>query len=232
MDTKALRQFSYGVYLATAEGADGKPMGCVVNTGMQLTSNPYRVAVTVNVENATCEAIRTSGRFALTTLTTQADMDLVGTFGFHSSADTDKFAGRDVRATAQGVPYVADAAGAMVGCRVVEALELGSHVLFVGEVEDAEVFDAKTEPLTYAYYHGVLKGTTPPKASAFVAEEDSPAPAPASTQAEEATEAAPVMHHFRCNLCGYVYETADEELPEDFHCPLCGAGASMFSKID
>ena len=45
-------------------------------------------------------------------------------------------------------------------------------------------------------------------------------------------QGAPVKHHFRCNLCGYVYETTDEELPADFTCPLCGAAASMFTKVD
>ncbi|MCI7065653.1 MAG: rubredoxin [Bacilli bacterium] len=33
-------------------------------------------------------------------------------------------------------------------------------------------------------------------------------------------------------LCGYVYETEKEELPEDFTCPLCGAPRDMFEKID
>ena len=251
MNTKALRQFSYGVYLVTARGEDGRATGCVVNTGMQLTSDPYRVMVAVNVDNATCGAIRHAGRFALTTLTTQADMGLIGTFGFHSSTDVDKFADRDVRETAHGVPYVADAAGAVVDCRVTDELELGTHVVFVGAVEDAEVFDAAAEPLTYAYYHGVLKGTTPPKASAFIAEDD-PAEATAASEDtaaggaqtrgdeeketamsdEKAEGAQPQLHHFRCNLCGYVYETTDEELSEDFHCPLCGAAASMFTKVD
>ncbi len=31
-----------------------------------------------------------------------------------------------------------------------------------------------------------------------------------------------------CNVCGYVYEGA--ELPKDFICPLCGAGADQFTK--
>lgn len=49
----------------------------------------------------------------------------------------------------------------------------------------------------------------------------------AKTEGAEETK-----HHFRCNLCGYVYETTDEELPADFKCPLCGAGANMFTKVD
>ena len=239
MDTKALRQFSYGVYLLTTRDTDGRKVGCVVNTGMQLTSRPYRVMVAVNLENATCEAIRRSGSFALSCLSTKADMGLVGTFGFHSSKDTDKFAGLDVRQTAQGVPYVADASCSVVGCRVVDSLEVGTHVIFVGEVEDAEVLDAGAEPMTYAYYHNTLRGTTPPKASAFIADEQAE-PSAAGQPGDQGTadgeqsdgEAPATLHHFRCNLCGYVYETTDEELPGDFRCPMCGAAADMFTKID
>ena len=37
-----------------------------------------------------------------------------------------------------------------------------------------------------------------------------------------------------CNLCGYVYDNAVEEvpfenLPDDWTCPLCGAGKADFS---
>ena len=48
-----------------------------------------------------------------------------------------------------------------------------------------------------------------------------------------------------CNVCGWVYDeskgipsqgiapgTAWEDLPEDFVCPLCGAGKEDFSKAD
>lgn len=40
------------------------------------------------------------------------------------------------------------------------------------------------------------------------------------------------LHHFKCILCGYVFETTEEELPEDFVCPLCGADKDQFEKID
>ena len=241
MDTKALRQLTYGLYLVTARDTDGRAMGCVVNTGMQLTSNPYRVTVAVNKENATRGAIERSGRFALTCLTQDATMDLIGTFGFHTSAELDKFAGFEAGETASGVPFVKTAASSVIGCKVVAALEVGTHVLFVGEIEDAEVLDGAAEPLTYAYYHKVLKGTTPPKASAFIADDPAPAPAPAPGDAaptpaggaEPGAAAGPIaMHHFRCLLCGYVVETCDEELPEGFRCPMCGAGREMFKKID
>lgn len=52
------------------------------------------------------------------------------------------------------------------------------------------------------------------------------------------------MKSYVCDLCGYVYDpsvgdpdngveagTAFEDLPEDWVCPLCGAGTDEFSEI-
>lgn len=171
MDTKALRQFGYGVYLVTALDADGRACGCVVNTGMQLTSDPYRVMVAINRDNATYAAIKATRRFAVTCLTEAADMDLVGTFGFRRSDEFDKFAAFETAATASGIPYVVQAAGSVVECAVMTTVDVGTHEVVVGDVTDAIVVDTAHKPMTYAYYHGVLKGTTPPKASAFIADE-------------------------------------------------------------
>ena len=38
------------------------------------------------------------------------------------------------------------------------------------------------------------------------------------------------MAKFVCSICGYVYE--GEALPADFKCPLCGAGADKFNKLE
>lgn len=35
------------------------------------------------------------------------------------------------------------------------------------------------------------------------------------------------MKEYVCSVCGYVHKT-DGELPEDFKCPLCGAGKDAF----
>ena len=36
---------------------------------------------------------------------------------------------------------------------------------------------------------------------------------------------------YRCQLCGYEYETTEDELPDDFVCPLCGAGKDAFELV-
>ena len=33
----------------------------------------------------------------------------------------------------------------------------------------------------------------------------------------------------RCRVCGYIYE--GENLPDDYACPVCGAGPDQFEKL-
>ncbi|NYT18522.1 MAG: rubredoxin [Methanobacteriales archaeon] len=53
------------------------------------------------------------------------------------------------------------------------------------------------------------------------------------------------MQKYICTPCGYVYDpeegdamsgvdpgTAFEDLPEDWLCPMCGAGKEMFKPLD
>lgn len=44
------------------------------------------------------------------------------------------------------------------------------------------------------------------------------------------------MNKYVCELCGYIYDeeaegTKFEDLPEDWVCPLCGAGKDMLKKM-
>lgn len=221
MDKTALFKFSSGLYIVSA--TDGERTGaCIINTGLQLTSEPLQVEVVVNKQNFTCDVIRKAGHFALTILSEKADMPFIGTFGFKSSADIDKFEGLPTETTDMFDPYTTKNTCAMISCAVAQAIDVGTHVIFVGEVTDAQVISDDT-PMTYAYYHSTLRGKTPPKASAFVPGEDASAPA---------KKASGAKHHFRCLVCGYVYETAEEELPADFKCPMCGFGVDKFEKVD
>ena len=168
MDAKALFKFSSGLYVVSA--SDGEDVGaCVINTGLQLTSEPLQVEVVVNKQNHTESVIARAGHFALTTITQEADMPYIGRFGFRTSTNFDKFAGIETRQTILGDPFTPACASSVVACEVVQTLDVGTHTIFVGEVKDAEVL-SDAEALTYAYYHGVLKGKTPPKASSYVAE--------------------------------------------------------------
>ena len=75
--------------------------------------------------------------------------------------------------------------------------------------------------MTYAYYHLVKGGKTPPKASSYLGADE-----PAATAAEAGT----TRIAWRCTICGHI-EYVDE-LPDDFECPICGMGKEVFEKIE
>lgn len=169
MDTKAFRALSYGMYIVASGDAQGRA-GCVVNTFAQVTGNPARATVAVNKENATADVIRRVGRYTASVLTEEAPMTLIGRFGFRSSVDYDKFAETVYAIDSVGMPTVTDHAAACFEVRVTDTIDVGSHWLFIGDVEDAHVLSGDA-PMTYAYYHQVKGGKTPPKASSYIDEE-------------------------------------------------------------
>ena len=56
IDRKAFRSLSSGLYLITAKAGDAR-CGCVVNTLVQVASEPATLSVSLNMENATSAAI-------------------------------------------------------------------------------------------------------------------------------------------------------------------------------
>lgn len=207
MDTKALQKLSYGLFLISSE-AEGRTAGCVVNTFIQVTSSPARATVTINKDNFTTGIIAKSGKFAAAVLAQEATMELIGAFGFHTSADTDKFKDFATAIGENGVPYVTEQVVARFECKVIDQMDAGSHWVFLAEITEAEIV-ADHEPMTYAYYHQVKRGRTPPKASSYVEEKSG---------------------GFRCKICGY--QTDAQSIPDDFVCPVCGRGKAEMEPIE
>ncbi|MBO4352820.1 MAG: flavin reductase [Eggerthellaceae bacterium] len=228
INTKAFRSMSYGLYIISTK-QDNKPVGCVVNTFQQVTSKPARVSVAVNKENYTAGAILESGRFEATVLAESASMELIGRFGFKSSADIDKFADTPHELDPAGIPYVTEAAVAHVGAHVIDSIDVGTHYLIVGEVDFAEVLSDES-PMTYAYYHQVKGGKTPPKASSYEPKDGEGGTTEPEAPAAAAEEPTGPRYGWRCMICGYVVEM--DELPDDFTCPMCGMGRDMFERIE
>lgn len=57
MDTRALFKIGYGLYVLTANDGD-KDNGCIINTVMQVTSDPCQIAIAVNKRNFTCGMVQ------------------------------------------------------------------------------------------------------------------------------------------------------------------------------
>ena len=245
IDGKAFRSLSYGLYIVTTQGESGHA-GCVVNTFQQVTSSPAQAGIAINKENRTADALLQAGVFEVSVLAESAPMELIGRFGFHSSADIDKFADTAMAIDAEGVPYVAEHTVAHFCVRVKQTLDLGTHIYVMGEVVESGVLSAE-QPMTYAYYHQVKGGKTPPKASSFEPADEpvvaapafapagEPAPAPAADASVPTVEPeagkAPAAA-WRCKVCGHIEYGYPDGLPEDFRCPVCGVGREFFERIE
>lgn len=204
MDKKAMYNLSYGLFVLTSAW-EGKDNGCIINTAVQVTSEPNRISIAVNKANYTQEMVLKSGKFNVSVLSEAAGFDLFRHFGFQSGRETDKFADfSDCRRSANGLYYVTSGTNAYLSATVEQTIDLGSHTLFIAAVDDMDVLSS-VPSATYAYYQSQIK------------------PKPAQPAAPAGKTA------WRCTVCGYIYE--GEELPAEFICPLCKHPASDFEKI-
>ena len=165
MDKKAFYKLSYGLHIISTT-FEGKDSGCVANTLIQVTADPPKVSVALNKDNFTEQQIEKSGVFTGVALTQDADIKLIGTFGFRTSQDTDKFANYPTARDENGVAYIAESTAARFSCKLVDTLDVGTHVILVGDVMDTEVL-SDTDPMTYDYYHKIVKGKTPENAPSY-----------------------------------------------------------------
>ena len=201
MNTKALYNLTYGVYLMSARDG-GKDNACIINTAVQVANNPTRISVAAIKGNLTHDMIVKSGKLNLSALSVDAPFSLFEHFGMNSGRDVDKFATfTDVARSENGLLYLTKYATAFLSLNVVESYDLGSHTLFIGELVDAETLD-KAENCTYGYYQTVIKAS--------------------ATKPAEKTG-------WRCTVCNHVYE--GENLPDDYICPICKHGKEDFEKI-
>nr|WP_294466178.1 flavin reductase [uncultured Sellimonas sp.] len=177
MDKKAMYRLSYGLFVVTAKEGE-KDNGCITNTVMQVTSAPNRISLAVNKENYTHDMILRTGKFLASVISEDASFDLFRNFGFQSGRDVDKFADfTDVKRTGNGLYAVTKGTNAWISAKVIQSVDLGSHTLFLAEVEDAEVL-SDSPSATYAYYQDHIK------------------PKPEKTKTVG----------WRCRICGYIYE--------------------------
>ena len=166
MDTNIFRKLSYGVYVISTWD-NGRPTGCTANSAMQITSSPATIAVSVNHDNYTNHCISETGKFAVSILSEQTDPSVIGTFGFWSGKDTNKFE-KVAYSVKDYMPVINDSCG-YIACEVIDSMETATHTVFLGEVKGAEAFGDR-EAMTYSYYHKVIKGKSPKNAPTYLPE--------------------------------------------------------------
>lgn len=246
MNYTAFHKLTYGLYLIATE-LDGKKFGYIANTAFQITAEPSQIAISCNKDNFTGKKIIESKKFSISVLKKEVDTSLIGKFGFMSGADIDKFQGVETITAKTGAPIVVDSSVAWFDCKVLDYSDVGSHYLIIAEVVDGDKL-SNEEPLTYAYYHTKYKMLSPKNAPTYIPKdklEDEPDPIEydeVTEETEEQTESDDGI--YSCNICGYQYDpeegdpssgippgTPFEDLPDDWHCPLCNASKDDFSKV-
>ena len=190
------RKISQGMYVLTTNGG-----GCVVDAVSQVSAgdNPY-ISVAVMKNNYTCELMQKNNEFALSVLGMNVDSNIIKTFGMHSMRDYDKFANADLLQV-ENHNIIKDAIGYMI-CEKIDAIDTGTHILFIGKLIHADKFN-DSMPMTYGYYQEhkdeLIQVETQKGKTAWI-----------------------------CKICNYVVYA--DVLEDDFVCPKCGAPKEMFEK--
>lgn len=168
MDATAFFNLSYGMYIVSAQFEEKKGAQ-ICNTAFQITPQPPVLAVSINKQNYTHELISGSKKFVLSILSTDATFQQIGYFGFRSGRDINKFDVYESKVTESGIPYIAENIISCFECDVVNEFDFGSHTVFSGEVKNSFNVNSGV-PMTYSYYHKVIKGKTPKTAPSYVEE--------------------------------------------------------------
>lgn len=154
-DAATFRNLTYGVFVLTTKGE--KENGCIVNTAVQVASKPDRIAISVQKGNYTRELIEQSGEFNISVLTEDVPFEAIRHFGMQTGRETDKFADfTDTDVASNGIRYINKYTNAFFSAKVVSSTDLGSHVMFVGEITESKVLGTEAS-CTYAHYHKAIR---------------------------------------------------------------------------
>lgn len=217
MDTKIsnLRKISYGLYaIGTIDGE--RPTGCIVNTVFQITSENPIIAISMNRNNYTFNVIDKTKRFSVSTLSESTPEKVISQLGFASGREKDKFQELNYEIKG-GLPVVTEKTCGSFTCNVISMTETPTHFVILASVDEAFAGD-DLPPMTYRYYHEVMKGSAPKNAPSYVA--------PQLLQEDNSK-----TEKWECDVCGYVYEGDLTKEPDTYRCPICGANHTKFNKI-
>ncbi len=245
MNIDAFFKLSYGLYIVAARNKQGLLNGHINNTCFQITSDPPQFAVSINKDNLTADYVKENGAFCISILHDKVDPDIIKTFGFKSGRDTNKFEKVDFELGKSGAPIVKEHVAAFIECKVVQEIEVDTHILFIGKALNADVIDTEAVAITYERYRNEIKGRAPKNAPTFYSKKLK------EKLEKELTEATPPLNINRnmkkwiCNDCGWEYDpevgdpengiapgTPFEDLPDDWECPDCGAPKENFEPVE
>jgi ferric-chelate reductase [NAD(P)H] len=169
MNLQALYKIGYGMYVVSSKNKEEKFNGQIANTVFQVTSEPPQIAVCLNKNNLTTDYVKESGMFIVSVLRKETPLEFIGRFGFKSGRNINKFENLNYKISNLGLPIILENSLAYVEAKVVNSIDVGTHILFVGEVVDAEIL-SEGEAMTYEFYHLVKRGKSPKTAPTYIKE--------------------------------------------------------------
>jgi flavin reductase (DIM6/NTAB) family NADH-FMN oxidoreductase RutF/rubredoxin len=234
MNTEAFYKITYGLYVVSS-GASGKMSGYIANTVFQVSSQPPLVAIACNKENYTSELITNSKTFSISVLKQDASAQIIGLFGYKSGNSVDKFASTEYITATTGAPIVTADTIAWFDCELVNQLDVGTHILYIGKIVDNKLLNVDDVPLTYDFYRNVKKGKAPKNAPTYI-----------KPVSESKTNAISSLGpKYQCLVCDHIYDpeegdaeggiapgTPFADIPDDWVCPVCGAAKEDFEIME
>ena len=206
MNPKTMYNLTYGLFILMAH-QEGKDNGCIINTVMQVTESPNRIAIAVNKSNLTHDMIKMTQKFNLSILNEQTGMPTFERFGFQSGRTVDKLDGfSPVVRSKNGILYVTEEANSYLSAEVESMIDMDTHTLFIASITDMQILN-DSNSVSYSYYQKNIK--------------------PQANLNSAASEGKVV---WRCIVCGYEY--VGDDIPEDFICPICKHPVSDFERIE
>ncbi len=233
MNTEAFFKLTYGLYVVSS-GNSTKNSGYIANTAFQVTAEPPQIAIACNKDNYTSELINETKVFSISVLKEQTSSETIGLFGYKSGKEISKFDNIEFKYGNNGAPVYTGEAIAWFECNLVKQFDVGTHILFIGEITESVLTDEVGKPLTYDYYRNVKKGKAPKNAPTYIA------------PAEEVdnNKNSDLGPKYQCMVCDHIYDPTEgdpdggiapgtpfEDIPDDWICPVCGAQKSDFEKM-
>lgn len=175
-EAAALFKLGYGLYVVTTNDGE-KDNGCILNSVMQVTNTPNKVAVAINKQNHTHDTVIKTNKLNINCIAESAPFSLFQNFGFRSGRDADKLEGVVFERSNNGLAVLKDNINAYMSLWVESTVDLDTHTLFICFVTQMdEISEERT--MTYTYYQDNVK----------------PKPQPQKKKG------------YVCKICGYVYE--------------------------
>jgi len=228
----AFFKMTYGLYLISCADEDTRN-AYIANTAFQVSSQPAKFAISCHKQNLSATLIEKGGAFCISVLQQDTPLEFIQRYGYQSGVGTSKFRHLNYKKGVTGVPVVYDFSIAWFECLVEQKVDVGTHWLFVGEMADYGLLSSTEEPLDYSWYRNHYKAASPAKAPTYVPEEDN----------GQSVVADSKHASYACAICEYIYHPSNgdavkgvapgtpfEELPDDWVCPVCGAGKTLFTE--